>query len=63
LKIKKTISPTLTQIFIAGAGSGFANTIVASPIELAKIRLQNQSFSFSFLFFFFFFFFLFYLFI
>jgi len=37
------IEPTLSQIFLAGAFSGFVNSIVASPIELAKIRLQNQS--------------------
>lgn len=34
--------PTLDQIFIAGAGSGLINSFISSPVELAKIQLQNQ---------------------
>lgn len=34
--------PTLNQIFIAGAGSGLINSIISSPVELAKIQIQNQ---------------------
>ncbi|KAJ1557843.1 hypothetical protein HK096_005049, partial [Nowakowskiella sp. JEL0078] len=33
---------TLTQIAIAGAGAGAINSVVSSPIELFKIRLQVQ---------------------
>ncbi|KAI3635244.1 hypothetical protein MIR68_006810 [Amoeboaphelidium protococcarum] len=34
--------PTLSQIFVAGSGSGFVNSIISSPMELIKIKLQNQ---------------------
>lgn len=34
--------PTITQIFVAGCLSGFFNSFISSPIELAKIQLQNQ---------------------
>ncbi|RKP20915.1 mitochondrial carnitine/acylcarnitine carrier protein CACL-like protein, partial [Rozella allomycis CSF55] len=34
--------PSLEQIFVAGAGSGFLNSIISGPTELAKIQLQNQ---------------------
>ena len=37
-----TSPPTLTQIFIAGSGSGIVNSFVSAPMELIKIRLQNQ---------------------
>lgn len=30
-------------MFLAGMGSGFINSFVACPVELAKIRLQNQA--------------------
>lgn len=35
-------TPTLLQIFIAGAGSGFINSFISGPVELAKIQMQNQ---------------------
>ncbi|KAL7748225.1 hypothetical protein RI367_006411 [Sorochytrium milnesiophthora] len=38
-----SVTPTLTQIFIAGAGSGLVNSFISCPIELSKIRLQNQT--------------------
>ncbi|KAF9996673.1 hypothetical protein BGZ80_006788 [Entomortierella chlamydospora] len=34
--------PTLTQIFLAGTGSGVVNSFISCPMELSKIRLQNQ---------------------
>jgi len=34
---------SLSQTFVAGIGIGFAAPIVACPIELIKIRLQNQT--------------------
>jgi solute carrier family 25 carnitine/acylcarnitine transporter 20/29 len=34
--------PTLTQIFMAGAGSGFINSFISGPVELTKIQMQNQ---------------------
>ncbi|KAI9179270.1 hypothetical protein H9P43_005933 [Blastocladiella emersonii ATCC 22665] len=36
-------TPTLTQIFLAGSGSGLINSIISCPMELAKIRVQNQT--------------------
>lgn len=35
-------SPTLAQIFMAGAGSGLVNSLISGPVELAKIQMQNQ---------------------
>ncbi|KAI8324815.1 mitochondrial carrier [Martensiomyces pterosporus] len=37
-----TATPTLSQIAIAGAGAGVVNSILASPVELLKVRLQTQ---------------------
>lgn len=37
-----TSPASLKQIFIAGSGSGIINSLVSSPMELVKIRLQNQ---------------------
>jgi solute carrier family 25 carnitine/acylcarnitine transporter 20/29 len=34
--------PALHQVFWAGAGSGFINSIISGPTELVKIQLQNQ---------------------
>jgi hypothetical protein len=34
--------PTLTQVFWAGVGSGFVNSFISCPFELAKICMQNQ---------------------
>jgi solute carrier family 25 (mitochondrial carnitine/acylcarnitine transporter), member 20/29 len=34
---------TLGQLYIAGAGSGLANSFLAGPIEHVRIRLQVQS--------------------
>jgi len=34
-------APTLTQITLAGAGSGIISSIIATPIELIKIRQQS----------------------
>ncbi|KAJ2009921.1 hypothetical protein GGI04_000020 [Coemansia thaxteri] len=36
------VTPTLVQIAIAGAGAGAVNSILASPVELLKVRLQVQ---------------------
>ncbi|KAJ1920157.1 hypothetical protein H4219_001530 [Mycoemilia scoparia] len=36
------IQATYTQTAIAGAGAGAVNTILSSPVELLKIRLQAQ---------------------
>ncbi|KAJ2738729.1 hypothetical protein GGI20_006228 [Coemansia sp. BCRC 34301] len=36
-------TPTLGQIAIAGAGAGIVNSILASPVELLKVRLQVQN--------------------
>ncbi|KAI8620904.1 mitochondrial carrier domain-containing protein [Chytriomyces sp. MP71] len=36
-------TPTVSNIFWAGCGSGFVNAFLACPMELVKIRLQNQS--------------------
>jgi solute carrier family 25 carnitine/acylcarnitine transporter 20/29 len=33
---------SLTNIFIAGSGSGFINSFISSPIELIKIKLQQK---------------------
>ncbi|RUP42734.1 mitochondrial carrier domain-containing protein [Jimgerdemannia flammicorona] len=33
---------SLSQIAIAGAGAGFVNTILSSPVELLKVRMQAQ---------------------
>lgn len=33
---------TLDKIALAGAGAGFVNSILASPVELLKIKLQAQ---------------------
>ncbi|KAF9560550.1 hypothetical protein BGW38_009041, partial [Lunasporangiospora selenospora] len=38
-----TDEPTLTQIFLAGTGSGVVNSFISCPMELSKIRLQNQT--------------------
>ena len=35
------VSP-LSHIFLAGVGSGFVNSFVSCPFELAKINMQNQ---------------------
>ncbi|PIA16960.1 mitochondrial carrier [Coemansia reversa NRRL 1564] len=37
-----TATPTLGQVAIAGAGAGAVNSILASPVELLKVRLQVQ---------------------
>lgn len=34
--------PTMTQVFVAGAGSGLINSVVSAPSELVKIQMQNQ---------------------
>ncbi|KAJ2441271.1 hypothetical protein GGF42_007349, partial [Coemansia sp. RSA 2424] len=36
-------TPTLGQVAIAGAGAGIVNSILASPVELLKVRLQVQN--------------------
>ncbi|KAJ2492048.1 hypothetical protein IWW37_001762 [Coemansia sp. RSA 2050] len=36
-------APTLGQIAVAGAGAGIVNSILASPVELIKVRLQVQN--------------------
>ncbi|KAJ2830559.1 hypothetical protein IWW50_000214 [Coemansia erecta] len=36
------ITPTLGQVAIAGAGAGIVNSVLASPVELLKVRLQVQ---------------------
>ncbi|KAJ2687892.1 hypothetical protein IWW39_002583 [Coemansia spiralis] len=36
-------TPTLGQIAVAGAGAGIVNSILASPVELIKVRLQVQN--------------------
>lgn len=36
------IEPGLIRIFWAGAGSGFVNSFISGPTELAKIQLQVQ---------------------
>ena len=33
---------TFSQVFIAGSFSGFLNSFLICPIELAKIKIQNQ---------------------
>ncbi|ORX73749.1 mitochondrial carrier, partial [Linderina pennispora] len=35
-------SPTLGQVAIAGSGAGIVNSVLASPVELLKVRLQTQ---------------------
>ncbi|KAJ2771231.1 hypothetical protein IWQ56_001868 [Coemansia nantahalensis] len=35
-------TPTLGQVAIAGAGAGVVNSVLASPVELLKVRLQAQ---------------------
>ncbi|KAJ2462365.1 hypothetical protein GGI03_004517 [Coemansia sp. RSA 2337] len=37
------VTPTLGQIAITGAGAGIVNSILASPVELIKVRLQVQN--------------------
>ncbi|KAJ2776874.1 hypothetical protein H4R18_005441 [Coemansia javaensis] len=37
-----TATPTLGQVAIAGAGAGAVNSVLASPVELLKVRLQVQ---------------------
>lgn len=37
-----TDETTLTQIFIAGSGSGLINSIISAPMELVKIQLQSH---------------------
>ncbi|KAJ1731516.1 hypothetical protein LPJ61_002494 [Coemansia biformis] len=34
--------PTLGQVAVAGAGAGAVNSVLASPVELLKVRLQVQ---------------------
>lgn len=41
-QVRAGACPTLTQIFIAGAGSGLVNSLISGPVELAKIQMQNQ---------------------
>ncbi|KAJ2194455.1 hypothetical protein IW139_004639 [Coemansia sp. RSA 353] len=36
------ITPTMGQIALAGAGAGVVNSVLASPVELLKVRLQVQ---------------------
>ncbi|KAJ1752951.1 hypothetical protein LPJ78_003631 [Coemansia sp. RSA 989] len=36
------VTPTLGQIAVAGAGAGIVNSVLASPVELLKVRLQVQ---------------------
>ncbi|KAJ2579478.1 hypothetical protein EV177_010755, partial [Coemansia sp. RSA 1804] len=36
------ITPSLDQIAIAGAAAGAINSVLASPVELLKVRLQVQ---------------------
>ncbi|KAJ3258325.1 hypothetical protein HDU77_002338 [Chytriomyces hyalinus] len=36
-------TPTVSNIFWAGCGSGLVNAFLACPMELVKIRLQNQT--------------------
>lgn len=38
----QTTEPGLMRIFWAGAGSGFINSLISGPTELAKIQLQVQ---------------------
>jgi solute carrier family 25 carnitine/acylcarnitine transporter 20/29 len=38
-----SLPPSLTQIFLAGCGSGLVNAIISCPMELTKIRLQIQT--------------------
>jgi solute carrier family 25 carnitine/acylcarnitine transporter 20/29 len=33
-------TPTIPQVMLAGSGAGIANSFVAAPVELVKIRLQ-----------------------
>ena len=35
----------IKAVFVAGATSGFVNSIISGPLELAKIQLQNQTLS------------------
>jgi solute carrier family 25 carnitine/acylcarnitine transporter 20/29 len=35
-------SESLANVVTAGAGAGLVGSIIVSPIELVKIRLQNQ---------------------
>ena len=35
-------TPTISQIFFAGAGSGLINSVISGPVELCKIKLQLQ---------------------
>lgn len=35
-------TPSISQIFIAGAGSGLINSVISGPVELCKIKLQLQ---------------------
>ncbi|OZJ04691.1 hypothetical protein BZG36_02551 [Bifiguratus adelaidae] len=39
---KAVADPSLLNIFFAGVGTGIANSLITSPMELVKIRLQNQ---------------------
>jgi len=36
------LEPRLAHVFWAGAGSGFINSFISGPTELAKIQLQVQ---------------------
>ncbi|KAJ2307559.1 hypothetical protein IWW55_000907 [Coemansia sp. RSA 2706] len=36
------VTPTLGQVAVAGAGAGIVNSVLASPVELLKVRLQVQ---------------------
>ncbi|KAI9219372.1 mitochondrial carnitine/acylcarnitine carrier protein CACL-like protein [Blastocladiella britannica] len=38
-----TAVPALSQIFLAGAGSGAINSLISCPMELSKIKVQNQT--------------------
>ena len=39
-KVKK---PSTAQIYVAGCAGGFAQLIVACPVDLVKIKLQTQT--------------------
>lgn len=41
-QISKKGEPTLKTIFLAGCGAGVTQNIIATPMELVKIRLQMQ---------------------
>nr|XP_055053995.1 solute carrier family 25 member 45 [Misgurnus anguillicaudatus] len=39
----RTSQPPLTAVFVAGCFSGASQLLVAAPIDLVKVRLQNQT--------------------